>query len=413
MWPKAAYHLPSQPMITRLHVQNFKSLRDIELELGPLNVLVGPNMSGKSNILDALRFFHQITFPEGGAQSVGYAIAQHGGMNEALWKGDGSVGAIGTAIVKVLSLSVDVRQDVPPNWRFKYELEITAGAGDYASLSRESLRLVGAREEAELTVQKQGTSWIKSADGRELGGIGSSADTALRHASPNWEGYEFQQWIRGWRFYHLIPPAMKQSVPVSKGQTLDQDGSNLSAWLMWLQAHSPEAFGRISEVLSDLFPEITSLKAIPTADARVFLVAAEKGLKRATREFQLSDGFLALTALLSLIYAPPELSGSLLCVEEPENHLHPRLMETLVALLRQAQQEVRDSKRSPTQIILTTQSPYLVDQFSLDEVIWVEKKEGETKASRPSSKTHLKKLVEDKELGLGDLMYTGALGDEK
>lgn len=400
-------------MITRLQVRNFKSLREMDLELGSLNVLVGPNMSGKSNILDALRFFHLVTFPEGAGQSVGYAIAQHGGINEALWKGDESFGAIGAAIVRVMSLSVDVRQDVAPNSRFKYELEITAGAGDYASLSRESLRLIGAREEAELTVQKQGVSWIKTADGRELGGVSTSGDTALRHASHNWEGYEFQQWIRGWRFYHLIPPAMKQSVPVSKGQVLDQDGSNLSAWLMWLQAHSQEAFGRINEVLSDLFPEISSLKAIPTADARAFLVAAEKGLRRATREFQLSDGFLALTALLSLIYAPAELSGTLVCIEEPENYLHPRLMETLVALLRQVQQEVRDSKRPPTQFVVTTQSPYLVNQFSLDEVIWIEKKNAETKALRPANKVHLKKLVEEKERGLGDLMYTGALGDEK
>jgi len=52
-------------MITRLQVRNFKSLRDIDLELGPLNVLVGPNMSGKSNILDALRFLREIFFPEG------------------------------------------------------------------------------------------------------------------------------------------------------------------------------------------------------------------------------------------------------------------------------------------------------------------------------------------------------------
>jgi predicted ATPase len=88
-------------------------------------------------------------------------------------------------------------------------------------------------------------------------------------------------------------------------------------------------------------------------------------------------------------------------------------METLVSLLRQVQQEVRRSSQSPTQLILTTQSPYLVNQFSLDEVVWIEKKNGETKAFRPSSKTDLKKLVEDKELGLGDLMYTGALGDEK
>jgi predicted ATPase len=120
-----------------------------------------------------------------------------------------------------------------------------------------------------------------------------------------------------------------------------------------------------------------------------------------------------LTALLSLIYAPSEHRTTLLCIEEPENYLHPRLLETVVALLRQARQEAVDSKIPPAQIMLTTQSPYLVNQFSLDEIVWTEKRTGETKAYRPAGKGNLKKLIEDKDFGLGELMFTGALGEEK
>ena len=65
----------------------------------------------------------------------------------------------------------------------------------------------------------------------------------------------------------------------------------------------------------------------------------------------------------------------------------------------------------PSQIILTTHSPYLVDQMNLDEIFWVEKTHGETGVVRPSDKAHLRKLVEDKALGLGDLMLTGTLGE--
>lgn len=74
-------------MITRLQVRNFKSLRGIDLPLGPLNVLVGPNMAGKSNILDVFRFLHQTFFPEAGTEGVWFALAQRGGVNEVLWKG--------------------------------------------------------------------------------------------------------------------------------------------------------------------------------------------------------------------------------------------------------------------------------------------------------------------------------------
>jgi predicted ATPase len=73
---------------------------------------------------------------------------------------------------------------------------------------------------------------------------------------------------------------------------------------------------------------------------------------------------------------------------------------------------MRDSYSSQTQFVFATQSPYFLDQFSLDEVFWIEKVKGETKAYRPADREHLRKLVEDKELGLGELMYTGALGEE-
>jgi predicted ATPase len=120
---------------------------------------------------------------------------------------------------------------------------------------------------------------------------------------------------------------------------------------------------------------------------------------------------LVFIAFLSLICAPDELSGTLFSVEEPENHLHPKLLEALVELLRQAQQQVTDRGAQPAQIMLTTQSPYLVDQMNLDEVIWVAKRNGESKAIRPSDKAQLRALVEDKSLGLGDLMFSGAIGE--
>ena len=111
------------------------------------------------------------------------------------------------------------------------------------------------------------------------------------------------------------------------------------------------------------------------------------------------------------MYAPDDLGGTLFLVEEPENHLHPRLLETLIALLRQSQQETSDRGVPLSQIIVTTHSPYLVNQMNLDEIIWVEKKHGETIVVRPSDKADLRRLVEDKSVGLGDLMFTGALGE--
>jgi predicted ATPase len=206
---------------------------------------------------------------------------------------------------------------------------------------------------------------------------------------------------------------MKEPISMSFGEVLSKGGENLSAWLMWLQTRAPEAFGRLNEALQGVFPDVIQIKSYPTADGKVHLQVVERGLKRAATVWQMSDGFLALAGLLSLVYAPPDLSPTVVCIEEPENHLHPRLLETVVALIRQVRQDTLDSAGVPSQILLTTQSPYLVNQMSLDEIIWIEKKNGTTRASRPTDKEHLKELIENKELGLGDLMFTGALGEEE
>jgi predicted ATPase len=124
---------------------------------------------------------------------------------------------------------------------------------------------------------------------------------------------------------------------------------------------------------------------------------------------EMSAGELAFIAYLSLIFSPPELTGTLYCVEDLESYLHPRLIETLLEVLRQSQEEW-ERKNQAAQIIMTTHSPLVVDRASLDEIIFVEKREGATVCSHPD-KASLRKLLEDKEVGLGDLVYSGALSD--
>ena len=79
-------------------------------------------------------------------------------------------------------------------------------------------------------------------------------------------------------------------------------------------------------------------------------------------------GEVSFLAWLSLIFSPPALGASLYCVEEPENHLHPRLLETLVELLAQRQDELQRQNEAavqPAQILMTTHLPYLVDRLTL------------------------------------------------
>ena len=191
---------------------------------------------------------------------------------------------------------------------------------------------------------------------------------------------------------------------------LTEPGNNLGSWLMTLQTKHGPSFERIARVARDAFPGLERLFTVPTQQGQVFLASQEKYLKTPVSVFQMSDGELAFIALLSLIFTPTELGAPLYCIEEPENHLHPRLLTTLVEVLKQVQEEFSPEERS--QIVITTHSPYLIDKFSLDELIVLEKREGATVLVRPSDKLHLRDLLEKEEIGLGELYYSGALSGE-
>jgi len=235
--------------------------------------------------------------------------------------------------------------------------------------------------------------------------------SAMELAPPNWEGYPLKWFAQNWRYYNLVPGMMKQVNQVSAGNLLEQQGQNLSAWLMWIQTRAPEAFSRITGVARDVFPGVRRLFTWPTQQSTVYLASEEQALDRPIPLIQMSDGELAFIAYLSLLYAPGDLGATLFLIEEPENYLHPKLLQTLVSLWRQAWEEVSERGVPSSQVVLTTHSPFLLDQMELDEILWIERSDGKTIVVRPNDRVHLRKLVEDKALGLGDLLLAGALGE--
>ena len=230
--------------------------------------------------------------------------------------------------------------------------------------------------------------------------------------------YEFRKFVSDWQFYSLVPTLMRQGNKPAKERRLSEHGENLSSWLMNLQAF-PE-FQTIKQVSKDVLPGIAEIfvqaaeePKLPPAggsltaasDAPTISIGtSEARFDKPIRIARMSDGELAFLALISLILAPQELSPPLMCIEEPENYLHPGLLEILVELLNQ-----RQMKTPAPQIIATTHSPSLVDKLTLDDLVVTEKVEGATVFTRASSKKHLKRLLARKEVSLGDLWYSGAL----
>jgi len=387
-------------MIKRLHVKNYRSLRDVELKLGLRNALIGPNMAGKSNLLDSFKFLSSIA-----TYGIKQAILDRSGFYELTWKG-ADVNEIS------FSLTVDVPSQVnEPLSTYNYELVIQGSSmSGLITVQRETLTVATAtpRQTYTLIDLTNGRGKISHRDGTSV--IRDPIDpstSALELNVPGWEGTAFKQWASLWRFYDLLPPLMKQPNSSLAQKVLQETGGNLSSWMLTLRNTYPDSYQQIMKVAKEAFPELLDVLTPPTQFGTTVLMAKEKSLSRPVLLGSMSHGAITFFALLSLIFSPPELGAPLTCVEEPENHLHPKLLELLIQILTQHQDSLGDKA---AQVIITTHSPYLVDKLNIHEVIVIEKSKGETKCSYPSSKDHLKQLLEREELGLGALWYSGALG---
>ncbi len=392
-------------MLTKIRAKNFKSLRGVTLDLGQRNVLVGANMAGKSNIMDFFRFIHDMAFPPPGSMGLVNAFVARGGFGEVLWKG-------GDEQLIELALSGTTNAH-GPEWTWDYEV-IIQGEPRYDNfrIARESLRVQQGNLPARDLVENVGQErFFINNPPQRLSSTPDSSRSILEFEILGWAGSFLRSSIGGWRFYELVPSIMRDPNQTAAVKYLREHGENLSQWLLGLQAeYYDDSFARIQQVLRDALPQVTGLFNSPTQQSTVVLRSREKDLKRPVTLSQMSAGELAFIAYLSLIFSPPELTGSLYCVEDLENYMHPGLIDTLLEVLRQSQEQW-ERKHQAAQIVMTTHSPVVVDKMKLEEIVFVEKKDGATVCSRPGDKPHLRKLLQDEEIGLGDLVYTGALSD--
>ena len=384
-------------MIKRIRVRNYLSLKDVDLTLGTRNLLVGPNMSGKSNLVDCLRFITTMVI-----FGLNKAFLDRNGFQEVFWKGgDENRISIG------LTFEVPFEEKELPKI-YDYEISIVGSLTGLIAVERENSTVKTGDTAKTLIDLKNGQGKINKEDGTPaFAPPGDPARSALEFDVPGWEGTRVKAFISMWRFYRLIPLLMKQANAAMSQNLLNPEGDNFSSWLMTLQTRYPEEFRRVKQVATDVLPGLKEILTPPTQFATTYVTTQEKYLKGPINIWRMSDGELTFLALLSLIFTPEELVAPLYCIEEPENHLHPKLLETFVEVLTQRQSEAGPHA---AQIITTTHSPYLVDKVSLDELIVVEKSNEATKFTRPASKKHLRELLEREEVGLGELWYSGALG---
>jgi predicted ATPase len=211
------------------------------------------------------------------------------------------------------------------------------------------------------------------------------------------------------RIYSFDARAISQPTRLQPNIELMSDGENLAGVLDQLRDHDTERFEALNEELTHWLPEYDRiLFETPRDGAKAFLLRTKEG-KHKIAAADLSQGTLLALALLTLAYLPEP--PKLICLEEPDRGIHPRLLRNVQdALYRLSYPESGGELRLPVQVIATTHSPYLLDLYRdhPEEIVLANKTEESVSFERLSEQPFIDEILRDSRLG--EMWYTGILG---
>ncbi len=340
-------------MITRFRVQNFKALRDVTVELTPVHLLIGPNDSGKTSILEALAALSRS--PE---QPLAAAFLGHWSGRQLVWRGEADLPVVLTADVGIGQTTAE------------YSLEIS-----FPEKGR-----VAHRGAEEISAPPGSNPFALPPFNPELSSL-AQLDPLADHLGDRLAlARQVRDALRGVQFYRWNPRFLAlPAAPDSARQfQMDASGFGLALVLDDLLGYDRERFTSLENRFRRVFPEVKSIKLLremgyrapvdPSKPIPILQQSEGKGLhfefgatERILPASQVSDGVLLILAYLTILHLPEP--PRLLLVEEPENGIHPKRIEDVLGLLRELVGE-----QGQTQVVMTTHSPYVVDLFKPEEV---------------------------------------------
>ncbi len=207
--------------------------------------------------------------------------------------------------------------------------------------------------------------------------------------------------IENWHVsdFHISRARPEQEVGFANH--LSREGENLSLVIQFLYDRHRDLFNKIMTRLQQSIPGITSVEAKTTEEGRVLLKFHDGAFKDPFLARYVSDGTIKMLAYLTLLYDPTP--HPLLCVEEPENQLYPSLLYPLAEEFR----AYTNSENS--QVWVSTHSPDFLNATELDEVFWLEKKDGYTQIVRACDNQQIRTYMENGDQ-MGYLWKEGLFG---
>jgi predicted ATPase len=213
----------------------------------------------------------------------------------------------------------------------------------------------------------------------------------------------FRRFIEGWYLSYFTPDAARSLPLAGPQQHLNIHGDNLGNVVQFMQREHPKLFQGILDRIAIKIPGIRKIDTERTPDGRLLLRFNDSGFQDPFYAQQMSDGTLKVFAYLLLLEDPTP--PPFLCVEEPENGLYHKLLESLA-------QEFRahaTGRKGGSQVFVTTHQPYFVDALSPEEVWILEKGEDGFSTIRHASDNETVKAMVEQEVPLGGLWYSDYL----
>ncbi|MCB1741964.1 MAG: AAA family ATPase [Gammaproteobacteria bacterium] len=330
------------PFLNRVVLRNFKSIGYCDVKLGPLTYLVGVNGSGKSNFLDALHLIRDAL-----TGSLDNALNERGGLAEVRRRSSGHPTHFG----------IRLEFQLPTGQRGRYAFNVGALKDRGYEVQTEECAIEGVGKGPFYRIERgklrnSSEETFPSVTSDRLALVAASGLTAFR---PIFDA------LTAMGFYNLNPKLMRELQKPHEGRLLKPAGENIASVIGHLERVAPDQLAIIEEYLQTVVPMVHGVERKQVGPMETLEFRQDMAGSKYPWRFiaqNMSDGTLrALGVLVALFQGNRDYSPRLVGIEEPETALHP----TASAALREALTRASDN----TQILVTSQSPDLLDEQSL------------------------------------------------
>ena len=330
--------------VKSITIRGFRSIRCVEdLQLRPINVLIGANGSGKSNFIDVFSFLQGIR-----AGRLQTYVGRAGGADRILH--------FGSRVTEELVVRVSFEGGVDG-----YEIVLSPTDDDRLYPLSEFVHSCDGPHRLEPRRRFEvGISSLHEVNSRNPQAL--EASRRIRDHLDRWHVHHFQDTGSG--------SPLKRTADVHNNRYLRPDGSNLAAFLYLLREMDPTRYDLIRRTVQLVAPFFDDFQLEPMALSRdkIRLEWRHQGSDAYFDVSSLSDGTLRFIALATLLLQPESHRPPVILLDEPELGLHPHAVTLLASLVRQISVSA--------QVILATQSPNLLDHFDPEDVLVAERMEG-------------------------------------